>query len=421
MKSITPEEALSLLRPGMRIFLQGATGEPEAFSDAIAQHQRALDGVEIWSCLLPGIKSFDYGSTSPLARVVTFMANPSLRRSLESGQTRLIELPYSQIARRLQDMPFDLAIFQLSPPDQEGHCGFSISCDFGPLVWKQARKTLAIINSAAPRPIRSASLPTSAIDYVWESDRMVRTARTQRPRSPQLATIGAICASLIPNSATVQSGLGEAPGAAIAALRDHRNLTIHTGMITPEYKDLAEAGALKDGRLHRAGIAWGDAPFYRWLEASDIVSFHSADVTHEPAVMRTLTAFHAVNSAVEVDLFGQANLQWRDGYRVSSVGGAPDFMAGSRASPGGRSIIALPSETEAGASRIVSRLACPTVSISAHETDTIVTEHGYARLNGLDLEARARALILLASPRHRESLEREWREMTRHGAARPST
>ncbi len=417
MKSIAPDEALSLLKPGMRIFLQGATGEPEAFSEAIEHYRETLEGVEIWACLLPGINTFDYGSTRSLVRLVTFMASPSLRRSVESGRTRVIELPYSQIARRLQDASFDLAILQLSSPDHEGRCGFSISCDFGPLVWKQARKTLAIINRAAPRLARTASLPTSAIDYVWDYDRPIKTSRSQRPRSPEIATIGAICAGLIPDGATVQSGLGEVPGAAIAALRDHRNLIIHTGMITPEYRDLAEAGALHSESLHRAGIAWGDDAFYRWLEATDMVSFHSADVTHDAALIGTLPAFHAVNSAVEVDLFGQANLQWRDGIRVSSIGGAPDFMAGSRISPGGRSIIALPSETEAGASRIVSKLSCPTISIPAHETDTIITEHGYTQTRGLDLEAKARALIALASPRHRETLEREWRDMTRQGAA----
>jgi acyl-CoA hydrolase len=401
-------EVLSLLEPGQRIFIQGATGEPSCFYEALERRPEALAGVNVWACLLPGINAFDYASIHPDARQTAFMATPSLARSISTGQTTLMELPYSSIAARLATADVDLAFIHVTPPGPDGHLSFSVSCDFAPLIWRYARRTIAIINQDAPRPPRSETVPASALAGAWHCNRPFPNPRRRGSGTRALAQIGRICADLIPDGATIQSGLGEAPGAVVHALREHRNLSVHSGMITSEYRDLAQSGALHPGAHHTAGIAWGEPAFYQWLETTDMFSFRSVDFTHNAEILSSLSAFHAINSAVEIDLLGQANLQWRDNQRISSVGGAPDFMLGTRGSKGGRSIIALPAETPTGKSRIVARLTCPTVSVSSEETDTVVTEYGGVRIRGLDPEAKARALVEIAAPHHRRALMHAW-------------
>ena len=165
---------------------------------------------------------------------------------------------------------------------------------------------------------------------------------------------------------------------------------------------LAEAGVFDPDAEHITGIAWGDAAFQAWLPRSGF-HFRSALETHDHAILGAIPGFISIGSALEVDLAGNLNLEWRSGRRISSVGGAPDYIRGAALSPGGRSIIALQATTNSGASRIVPALASP--SIPGSFVDTIVTEHGVARLKGLDPGARAESLIAIAAPKHRDYLK----------------
>jgi acyl-CoA hydrolase len=216
-----------------------------------------------------------------------------------------------------------------------------------------------------------------------------------------LARIAHCAAEVVAENSIIQSGIGEAPAAIVAELGSHRGLCIHSGIITPEYRFLAARGALDMTAGHVAGIAWGDADFYGWLATAGI-AFRSALKTHDYEALGRRPRFTSIGSALEVDLEGNINLEWAAGRRVSSVGGAPDYMRAAAASPGGCSIIALPSTTRAGASRIVRRLERP--SIPASLADVVVTEHGAANLKGLGPEARTKALIAVAAPAHRDAL-----------------
>jgi acyl-CoA hydrolase len=182
-------------------------------------------------------------------------------------------------------------------------------------------------------------------------------------------------------------------------------------MVTPAYQALAEAGALAAAG-HVTGLALGPDPFVRW--ATRTFEFADVTVTHGAASLLGTDRLYAINSALEIDLFGQANVEWRGGRLVSGLGGAPDFARAARRSPGGRAILALPSTAARGTvSRIVARLDAPTVSIPRDDTDLVVTEHGVADLRGATLDGRAEALIAVAAPEHRDRLAGDWAAIRR--------
>lgn len=399
MKTGRPEDILDWLKPGSKVFLQSGPGESQAFINLLKANPGAARGVELWSCLIPGINTFDYGSLPDGPTLVSFMASPTLAPSIANGRTRIDAMPYSEIGATLGQSDFDLAILHVAPPDAEGLCSFGVSSEVGRIVSPRSKRRIAFINRQMPSVIGDA-LATDDIDLAIEVDEPL-LATTASPRSATADTFARHAASLVPEYATIQSGIGEAPGAIIAALTNHRRLRIHSGLVTPEYRLLANSGALDLDRYHVTGIAWGDKDFYDWLPDSGL-TFRSIRETHFHERLASIPSFVSIGSALEVDLAGNLNLEWLGDHRVSSVGGAPDFMRGAAASRGGRSIIALPSQARSGASRIVSKLE--RLSVPGALADAIVTEHGVAQLRGLSPRARADALIAIAAPEHQGAL-----------------
>jgi acyl-CoA hydrolase len=220
--------------------------------------------------------------------------------------------------------------------------------------------------------------------------------------------IGAEVARFVSDGATVQIGLGKIPTAALRALKGRRNLKIHSGLIPEAVVDLEEAGALAPGVSVTGGVAIGSRRLYDRV-GSAAYRFHPVSYTHSPRVLAEIDIFVALNSAMEVDLFGQAYAEFGPSGFVSGAGGASDFARGARAA-GGVRILALAASASRGA---VSRILAPgegggPVSLSRMDTDVVVTEHGAADLRGLGHDERARALIGIAPPAHRERLSQQW-------------
>jgi acyl-CoA hydrolase len=403
MRTGYPEDIVRGLRPGQRVYFQGGPGESELFHTALRDNPGLANGVEFWSCLIPGINRHDYGALPGTATLTTFMASPALEASIASGRTIVNAMPYSAIGETLSAMAFDVAILHTAPPDRAGKMSFGIACDMPALVWPNAERRIAIVNQQMPTIADADCIPEGEVTLAVPINEPLQAAATSPGRTTgALAEISRMAAQLVPDGATIQSGIGEAPAAVVAGLRLHRGLKVHSGIITPEYRALAESGAIDPGAENIAGVAWGDAEFYRWLSLSDF-AFRSARVTHSHDTLAAIEGFVSIGSALEIDLEGNLNLEWLKGRRVSSVGGAPDYLRGAAASPGGMSIIALPA-TAGGASRIVPRLGSPSVPGSL--VDVVVTEHGVARLKGLSPKERAKALIAVAAPEHRAFLQR---------------
>jgi acyl-CoA hydrolase len=252
---------------------------------------------------------------------------------------------------------------------------------------------------------------------VEEADALIEgygAARTIAPATGDdtTARIAFNVTGLIRDGDTLQIGIGTVPDLVMANLHNHRDLLIHSGSVGDGLMGLAKAGALRPGRVHRTGALVGSAALHKFLAENDILNMVDTLHTHAPYLFPNIPRFVSVNSALEVDLFGQVNLEWRRGRLASGIGGAPDFALGAHLSPGGRSVIALQSTAAKGSlSRIVAKLEAPTVSIGRHEIDTVVTEHGIAQIGGLPLEARAQAMIAIAAPAFRANLEEAWRRM----------
>jgi acyl-CoA hydrolase len=406
------DRVLGELRPGLTVYIQGGVGEPLALRRILADAPEVLAGVELTSCLLPGMNEFDYTALDPRARLTTFLLPTALRASFEAGRARVRPLPYSQIAAAfIADPPFDLAIFQVTPPGADGLCSFGPCSDFAGLVWPRARRRLAFINPNLPRVPRGPAMPFDAIDVAIEAEGPFILGREDAPGA-ELGAIADRIGALVPDGAAIQTGIGGAPAAAVGRLTSRRGLVVRSGMVTEGYRTLAEAGALDPAADHVTGLALGSEAFMRW--AAGRFTFADATVTHGAAVLAATPRLFALNSALEVDLFGQVNLEWRGGRLASGLGGAPDFARAARRSPGGRAILALPASAKGGAiSRIVARLEAPTVSIPRDDTDLVITEHGVADLRGRGLDERAAALIDIAEPAHRAALAEAWETMRR--------
>ncbi|MBO9376711.1 acetyl-CoA hydrolase [Sphingomonas histidinilytica] len=403
-------DLLDRFRPGASVYLPGATGESLALAQALAADPDRLRGVEVTSCLLPGMNGVDYAGLAPDARLTVFMLPAATRKSFAQGRVRLLPLAYSAIARHIAAAAFDVAIAHVAPPDAGGRASFGIAADFSPIAWNAARQRIAIVNPHMPSMRRGSSIALAEADLVVELDGPLVEVAPARPDATARAIAGRV-AALIPHGAAVQVGIGGAPAALWAALGDHRGLRLRSGLASEELLALADRGALaSDG--HVAGIAAGSEGFYRTLADRDLIRFADTRETHDAGRIGREERFFAANSALEVDLFGQVNLEWQGGRPVSGAGGAPDFAAAGIGSPGGRSITMLPATAKGGTiSRIVARLSSPSVSLPRNLADVVVTEHGVADLRHASLDARAEALIAIADPTMRDVLAEQWRSL----------
>jgi acyl-CoA hydrolase len=397
---------LDLLRPGTRAYLSAGSAEPAALADLLALDPERLDGVTISGSFVPGVNTTDYAALHPGVRMETLLMLPAARASFKAGRIDILPMSYTGYAAHLQRLPPDLAIVQVTPPDTMGVCHLGPASDFAPLVWSAATTRVAFINPDLPAAPGSYALPFAEVDLAIECDGAALALPPARP-SGVLGTIATHVAALVADGDAVQTGLGGAPAAALAQLTSHRGLVIHSGMISDEYRTLAEAGALAS-KGHRTGMAIGSASFYDWLASADGLEFVPTPLTHGALAIASQPRLIAINSALEVDLFGQANLEWRNGELVSGMGGAPDFANHARLPEGGRSVIALPAAT-ATASRIVPRIMAPTVSLPRNAVDIVVTEYGVAHIRDLGMERRAQALIGIAAPEHRDALQAAWK------------
>lgn len=392
--------------PGQRVYLPAASGAlPTAL--LLSGDAGRWAGTRIVTCLVPGIDEAADLLRLP-AEVETFMLPAAFRDGFASGRVKVRPLPYSGIASFVACTELEIAIAHVAPPDGDGRCSFGIAADFSPLAWARAARRVAVVNARMPR-LPGAAIDLAAADEVIEIDMPVSSAPASA-RNAEAEAIARRAAALVRDGDSVQAGLGQVPSALWRHLARHRDLRVASGIVIDDVAALAQAGALAPFG-HRSGLAYGSPGFYDFLAESGLVAMRPTTETHDVAAIPN---FVSVNSALEVDLFGQANLEWRGGRLFGGVGGAPDFMRGAVLSPGGRSILALPATARGGTvSRIVARLDAPAVSIGRDMIDHVVTEHGHADLRGLDIDGRAAALIAIAAPSAQAELAAAWHGLRR--------
>jgi acyl-CoA hydrolase len=399
------------LGEGCSVVFQGAAGESRTFCDFVAAGS-GLRKPFLFSSLVPGLNSFDYTAHIEDGRLATLLLPAALRPGFQAGRVTVWPVSYYHAGHHVAGgSGFDLVVAHACPPDKDGQCALGVTADFIPLVWKGARRRIIIVNDAMPRIRGAATVPAREADVILEGG---GAPMTIPPPGGDAATdrIAALVAEMIRDGDAIQFGIGAVPDVTMGKLRHRRDQLVHSGSEGDGLIAQVEGGALRPGRVHRTGALVGSSALHRFAADNDILTMVDTLHTHAPTLFPVLPRFVSVNSALEVDLFGQVNLEWRAGQLVSGVGGAPDFIAGAHLSPGGRSIIALPATAAKGTiSRIVARLDTPTVSIPRNAVDTIVTEHGVAHLEGSPMDARAQALIAIAAPEFRDGLEESWRTL----------
>ena len=410
---LTLDQVLDRFQPGMTVFVPGMSGESLALYEALRARPDAARGVRFVGALFPGVNRSDYLGLHPEARQRGYFMLPAFRTAGERAE--LVPIDYPGVFRDLASLPqIDLAFAQVSPPDDAGRCSLGVCCDFQPAVWARAKQRIAHLNPRMPRTRGSFSVSVEDLDAVFEVEHELLAYDGGTPNEAMRAH-AALVANWVRDGDTLEFGVGKLQAGILGALANHRNLRVWSGMASTPVLQLLDRGVISGRASLNVGAALGDRALYERAAADEAFFFRPVSETHDVLRMAAIPRFVAINSAVEVDLFGQVNADALNGRLAAGVGGLPAFAAGASLSEGGRSIIALPAATDDGRfSRIVPRLSAPGVcAIPRHHADVVVTEHGAAELRGLDLHARARALIAVAAPAMRESLSAAWAEIAR--------
>ncbi|MCY0879913.1 MAG: 4-hydroxybutyrate CoA-transferase [Firmicutes bacterium] len=413
MKMVSFDDALQDLGHNMSVYVQGIAMTPTALLEALSERCRCLSGVRLYHIHLEGpTPHLDAGLAGKLHDISWFVGR-NTRDAVNRGAADHLPLFLSDIPRFIeQQMALDYALIQVSPPDKYGYVSLGTSVEAALSAIKRARTVVAQVNPQVPRVRGAAEVPASAITWgVWH-EAPLHTMPTP-PRDAVTSQIAAYVAELVPDRATLQLGIGAIPNAVLEALRNHRDLGIHSEMISDGIQPLMESGVITgrykavDVGLVVATFAFGSARFYGFLNENPAISLRSVDYTNDTAVIRRHPRMISINSAIEVDVTGQVAAESVGTRVVSGVGGQMDFVRGASLAPDGLSIIALPSRTRDGKPRIVPTLhPGAAVTTTRNHVQYVVTEYGSVNLHGLTLRERVRALIGLAHPADRDALER---------------
>lgn len=407
----TLRQAAALIAPGSRVLLGGCGGMPAALLDTVRADPDLWRDLTLTGAFVPGIDDADLTALGLRTRVETVFTTPGLASGAAAGRpVAHLPLHYSAFwARLARRGVVDWVVVTVPPPRADGTLGLGVCCDFAPAAIDAGARLIGIVN-----PL----MPDAATGPRWPADRFAALAEGPAdlpaydtgPPDPVSRAIAAGIVALIPPGGTLQLGLGKLQRAVLEALAaaDLPDLGFHAGMISGPILPLLEAGRFPRGVT--TGVAVGPPGFAAAAAARPDVAFAPVGRTHDAAVLAALPGLIAVNSALEIDLAGQASAETAAGRQTSGQGGMVDFARGARASAGGRSILALPATARGGTvSRIVAGFAPGTpVSVARADVDTIVTEYGTADLREASAAERAERLVALAAPHHRDQLWSDW-------------
>jgi 4-hydroxybutyrate CoA-transferase len=415
MNRTSAEEAVSVIRSGNRVFIHSVAAAPQRLIQAMTARAPELKDVEIVHLHTEGPAPYAAPEMRQSFRVNALFVGANVRDAINSGESSYIPVFLSETSNlfRRGILPLDVALIQVSPPDNHGFCSLGVSVDCSRAAVQAAKFVIAQVNPNMPRTHGDGVIHVDQIDAFVEGDDPLHEVPPPELTDIERA-IGKYCAELIEDGATLQMGIGAIPDAVLGALGGHQNLGIHTEMFSDGAIDLIESGVING--LHKrshpgkvvATFVMGTRRMYDFIDDNPQVAMLDVGYTNDTAVIRRNPKVTAINSAIEVDLTGQVCADSIGTRQYSGVGGQMDFIRGASLSEGGKPIIALPSVTRRGETRIVPYLkrGAGVVSTRAH-VHYVVTEWGVANLYGQNLQARARLMIELAHPDHREQLERE--------------
>ena len=418
--------AVARIPPGARVLLPHGCIEPISLFDAIGASPGHAGRPPV---LYAGLHFGEYGflgsqrddpapSTGALApgwRFVTWQVGPAIRRAMGKGRIAFLPARFRDIPRlfgRGGPLEAEVVVLQCAPPRGD-RVNLGISCSIFPAAIECARLVIAEFHPEMPWTAGSTEFPLSRIDVAVDAIGPLGTLARAEADEVDRAIVDRVL-GILPPRPWVQLGAGAVPDCILARLGEIPGVRLHSGMLTDALVDFLDAAG-PEARVV-TGELEGSLEMYRRAAGDPRVELQPTTLIHDLPRIAQLERFVSINSAIEVDLWGQVNGEAIDGAQVSGVGGSLDFVEAARYSPGGMSIVALRS-TARGRSRIVPRLGLGTpVSVPRFAVDVVVTEHGVARLYGLDLEARARALVDVAAPEARQELGRAFEALVDVGS-----
>ena len=412
-------EAVSRIRSGERVFVGSGAAEPERLVEAMTARHAELRNVEIYSILTLGGAPYVAPRYAESFRHVAFFVGPNTREAVQSGRADFMPIFLSEIPALFRErVPLDWALVQLSAPDKHGYCTVGVAADVVIAAIRNARHVVAEINSNMPRTWGDTLVHVSEIHAAIEVDTPIPELASE-PLDQVSRTIGARVAELVCDGDCLQLGIGGIPNAVLASLGSHRQLGVHTEMLSDGIVDLVESGVMsctaKNYRPRKAicSFVMGSRRLYDFVDDNPFVECYGNDFTNDPFIIARNHNMVAINSAIQIDLSGQVCADSMGVKPFSGIGGQVDFIRGAARSEGGRAIIALPSTAKRGQlSRIVSTLRRGAgVVTSRGDVRFVATEFGVADLYAKPISQRARSLIEIAHPNFRAELEREAHEL----------
>ncbi|MBI2322042.1 MAG: 4-hydroxybutyrate CoA-transferase [Chloroflexi bacterium] len=393
--------------------------EPPTVVAALVAAREQLRGLRLLVCSVVSRAPYAAPEATAALQVTALFVGPALRRAVRERRVAYLPCHFSALPRlvRRGDLPATAVLLHLSPPDADGWCSTGLAADHTLAALDAARPVIGEVSPAVPYVYGGNRVHLGALDLVVEGHAAPEVFARAMPGKVERA-IGDRVAALIRDGATIETGFGAVSEAALAALRGHRDLGLHSGLLGDGAMDLIERGVITGRRksidrdLAVSCAIRGSAALYRWVDRHPAVRLEPFDYTHSLDTLARLEHFVAVNSALQVDLTGQVNAEGLGWVTLSGAGGQVDWVRGALAAPGGRSIIALPSLAGGEHSTIVPCFAPGTpVTTTRAEAHYVVTEHGVADLRAKTLPERAAALIAIADPSVREDLSRAAAEL----------
>lgn len=414
IKYCTAEEAVSVVKSGQRVFFQGAAMTPKVIIDALCDRYQELENVEIIQMHTEGNAKYAQDPFQKAFNINSCFVAGNVRRAINASKGDYIPIFLSEIDKlfRQNILPLDVAFIQVSPPDKHGYCSLGTSIDVTIAAMETAKLVVAQINNQVPRSHGDGIIHISNIDAAVHIDEPIFSHDIVEPSGIE-EKIGQNIAALVEDGATLQMGIGAIPNAVLNNLTNHKGLGIHTEMFSDGILPLVEKGIItgehkrvKPGKIVTC-FAMGSKKLYDFIDDNPFVHFKEANYTNDTALIRLNPKVTAINSAIEIDLTGQVCADTIGKFQFSGVGGQMDFIRGAALSERGKAIIAMPSVTKKGVSKIV-----PFLNTGAGVTTTrahvhyVATEYGVVNLFGKNMKQRAQALSSIAHPDHREDLEK---------------
>ncbi len=421
----TAEEAVKVIKSGDRVFLTGNVSVPQTLLAALVKHAPNVQDVEICQALTVGSADYVGPEMEGHLRVNSMFISANIRKAVQEGRADFTPVLLSEFPLLFKRgvLPIDVAIIHVSTPDEHGFCSLGVEVGLTKSAAESAKIIIAEVNDKMPRTLGDSFIHVSRLTHIVPVNYPIPEHRMAgEGKSEIVEKIAGHVASLIPDGATMQLGIGSIPDAVLKFLSNKKDLGIHTELFSDGVIELVNAGVLTNARksLHPgkivAGFILGTEKLYEWVNDNPMVEMHPTEYVNDPFIIAQNDRMVAVNSAIEVDLTGQVCADSIGPKLFSGVGGQLDFIYGASRSKGGVPIIALPSVANLKDGTKLSKITAMLkqgagVVTSRNHVRFVVTEHGIADLYGKTIRQRAQALIKVADPQFHDELLRQAKEL----------